>query len=80
MAEPFNEIEQIEMAIKAAQKTVGQATISMNEDQLETALKAIDDAKRQVELALKHEISEEYAVHFSNELIRLEHQVTEAKK
>lgn len=80
MSEPFDEIRQVEMAIKAAQKTVGNATMSMNPKQLDTATKAINDAKKQLDLAMQYELSKEFINYSTHLLEKLEHQVNEAKK
>jgi hypothetical protein len=82
MSEPFNDIRQVEMAIKAAQRMVGQATMSMDEDQLKAATDCLNQAKQQYSDALSHAtgISDEF-FEFSSELIeRLDHQLTEAKE
>ncbi len=81
MSRPFNQIRQVEMAIKAAQRMVGQATMSMDQNQLKAATDALNQAKRQYANAIKHVsgVSDEF-FEFSNELIeRLDHQLTEAK-
>ncbi|OIJ20083.1 hypothetical protein BKP45_10445 [Anaerobacillus alkalidiazotrophicus] len=81
MSEPFNDIRQVEMAIKAAQRMVGQATMSMDEDQLKAATNALNQAKKQYKNAFAHAtgVDDEF-FEFSSELIeRLDHQLTEAK-
>ncbi|ADU30470.1 DUF2564 family protein [Evansella cellulosilytica] len=79
MSKPFDEIHQVEMAIKAAQRTVGNATMNMDPDQLETATKAIEAAKDQLNSAYKHEMSKEFIDYSSGLIQKLEHQVEEAK-
>ncbi|MDG5788477.1 DUF2564 family protein [Evansella sp. AB-P1] len=80
MSEPFDELHQVEMAIKAAQKTVGNATMNMDPEQLNTAMKAINDAKNQLNNAYKHEMSSEFLEYSSGLIEKLEHQVEEAKE
>ncbi|MCT8137984.1 DUF2564 family protein [Anaerobacillus sp. CMMVII] len=82
MSEPFNDIRQVEMAIKAAQRMVGQATMSMDADQLEAATDALAQAKNQYANALSHATGvDDKFFEFSSELIeRLDHQLTEAKE
>lgn len=82
MSEPFNDIRQVEMAIKAAQRMVGQATMSMDEDQLKVATDAISQAKKQYQDAISHATGvDEQFFEFSSELIeRLDHQLEEAKE
>lgn len=80
MSKPFNDIHQVEMAVKAAQKAVGNATMNMDPAQLENATKAIEAAKSQLQRAFQHEISEEFVQFSANLLEKLEHQVEEAKK
>ncbi|WP_096188902.1 DUF2564 family protein [Evansella halocellulosilytica] len=80
MSEPFNNIQQIEMAIKAAQKMVGSATMSMDPDQLQTATKALDDAKNQLEMAKKYDLDHQFVDYSSTLIEQLENQVEEAKR
>lgn len=80
MSEPFDDLHQVEMAIKAAQKTVGNATMNMDPEQLDTATKAIEDAKNQLNMAIQHQLDPDF-IQYSNSLIeKLEHQVNEAKQ
>lgn len=82
MSEPFNDIRQVEMAIKAAQRMVGQATMSMDADQLRAATDALNQARTQYHNAISHAtgVDQEF-FEFSTELIeKLDHQLTEAKK
>ena len=82
MSEPFNDIRQVEMAIKAAQRMVGQATMSMDEDQLTAATDALNQAKKQYQEALSHATGvDDQFFEFSSELIeRIDHQLKEAKE
>lgn len=81
MSEPFDNIHQVEMAIKAAQRMVGQATMSMDEDQLEAATDSLNQAKKQYQDFITNKNVDEKFIEFSSELIeRLDHQLEEAKK
>lgn len=82
MSEPFNDIRQVEMAIKAAQRMVGQATMSMDEGQLKAATDALSQAKKQYQDAISHMSGvDKQFFEFSSELIeRLDHQLKEAKE
>lgn len=82
MSEPFNDIRQVEMAIKAAQRMVGQATMSMDEGQLQAATDSLNQAKKQYADAVAHAtgVNDDF-FEFSSELIeKLDHQLTEAKE
>lgn len=82
MSEPFNDIRQVEMSIKAAQRMVGQATMSMDENQLKAATDALDQAKKQLQDARSHTtgVDDEF-FEFSGDLIeKIDHQLKEAKK
>ncbi|MCD8509279.1 MAG: DUF2564 family protein [Bacillus sp. (in: Bacteria)] len=80
MSEPFDDIHQVEMAIKAAQKTVGSATMSMDPEQLDTATNAINDAKEQLNMAIQHQLDPDFIQYSQGLLDKLEHQVNEAKQ
>jgi len=47
----FNDLKQVELSIDAAQKMVGSATMSMDEDLLNDATNAVRDARTQLENA-----------------------------
>ncbi|MBB5174520.1 DUF2564 family protein [Texcoconibacillus texcoconensis] len=80
MSEPFNDIEQVEMAVKAAERMVGQATMSMDEEQLQNADQALTDAKEMLEFAKQHEIEGEVRAYSEDMINRLDHQLHEAKQ
>jgi hypothetical protein len=82
MSEPFDDIRQVEMAIKAAQRMVGQATMSMDEDQLKAATDALNQAKKQYQDAASFVTGvDNQFFEFSSELIeRLDHQLEAAKE
>ncbi|WP_026671910.1 DUF2564 family protein [Alkalihalobacterium bogoriense] len=78
----YNDIKQVEMAIKAAQRMVGQATMSMDEEQLQAATDALEQAKQQYHHAAAHQTGvDEAFFEMSSELLdRIDHQLLEAKK
>lgn len=82
VSEPFNDLMQVQMAIKAAERMVGQATMSMDEDQLKAATDAVNQAKEQYKRALAYQTGvDEHFFEISSELLdRIEHQLNEAKK
>ncbi|MDE5414405.1 MAG: DUF2564 family protein [Bacillaceae bacterium] len=82
MSEPYNDLKQVEMAIKAAERMVGQATMSMDEDQLQAATEAVQQAKKQYYTAASHQTGvDERFFEISSELIeKIDHQLEEAKK
>ncbi|BAB05870.1 DUF2564 family protein [Halalkalibacterium halodurans] len=77
----YNELKQVEMAIKSAEHMVGQATRSMDEGQLQAATQALEDAKKQYHDAFSHQTGVDQAFfEFSSELIdKLSHQLDEAR-
>ena len=77
----FNNFEQVEMKVKAAQKLVGYATMSMDEQQLNDATDAITQARAQLEKmkALATDLDEEFLIHQEEELVQVEQQLREAK-
>ncbi|WP_088105392.1 DUF2564 family protein [Halalkalibacter urbisdiaboli] len=78
----YNDLKQVEMAIKSAQHMVGQATMSMDEDQLQAATDALNQAKQQFQHAVSQQTGvDEQFFEFASELIeRTEKQLTEAKQ
>ncbi|PYZ95215.1 hypothetical protein CR194_06785 [Salipaludibacillus keqinensis] len=80
MTEDYQTIEQIELAIKAAERTVGQATMSMDEDQLNNATMALEQAKKQLEQAKMQNMNHETWQYSTAMINRLSHQVEEAKE
>lgn len=81
MSEPYNELMQVKMAIKAAERMVGQATMSMDENQLKAATDAVNEAKKQFQKALLYETGVDHQfLEVSAELIeKIEHQLEQAK-
>ncbi|WP_017727896.1 DUF2564 family protein [Halalkalibacterium ligniniphilum] len=78
----FNDLKQVEMAIKSAEHMVGQATRGMDEDQLKAATNALNDAKKRYQEAFAHQTGVDMAFfEFSRELLeKMDHQLNEAKK
>ncbi|RQW20396.1 DUF2564 family protein [Bacillus sp. C1-1] len=77
----YKNLEQIELAIKAAQHMVGQATHSMDSEQLQAATAALEQAETQFKqaLAYKGNIDEAFFAHSSALLDQATHQLEEAQ-
>lgn len=77
----FNNFEQVEMKVKAAQKLVGYATMSMDHQQLTDATDAITQARSQLEKmkSLATDLDEEFLVKQEEELTQVEQQLREAQ-
>jgi Flp pilus assembly protein TadD len=77
----FNNFEQVEMKVKAAQKLVGYATMSMDQQQLTDATDAITQARSQLEKmkSLATDLDEEFLVRQEEELTQVEQQLREAQ-
>ncbi|WP_169824018.1 DUF2564 family protein [Bacillus marinisedimentorum] len=82
MSEPYNELKQLEMSIKAAQKMVGTATMSMDPDQLSDAERAVTSARLEYSEAVKASPgTDEQFFEQSMELLdRCEEQLKEAQR
>ncbi|WP_100372805.1 DUF2564 family protein [Bacillus sp. FJAT-45037] len=82
MSEEYNELQQVEMAIKSAQRMVGQATVNMDAEQLEAATEAVNQAKDQYKKAVTHQTGvDQQFFEFSEELLaKVDQQLKEAKK
>lgn len=78
----FNDIKQVEMSVLSAEHMVGQATRTMDEEQIEAATNALQDAKTQLHKAMSHQTGvDEAFFEMSQELIqKADHQLNEAKK
>jgi predicted secreted acid phosphatase len=78
----FTEFEQVEMKVKAAQKLVGYATMSMDQQQLNDASTAIEQARTQLEKmkAVATDLDEEFLGNQETELQQVEQQLLEAKQ
>jgi septum formation inhibitor MinC len=82
MSEPFNDLKQVEMSIKAAQKMVGSATMSMDHEQLDEATQAIQDARQQLAHAQHNGtgVDDEFLQQQQTTLTQCEEQLNEAKQ
>ncbi|MBM7663251.1 hypothetical protein JOC85_004122 [Bacillus mesophilus] len=82
MSEPFNDLKQVEMSVKAAQKMVGTATMSMDREQLEEATQAIQDARAQLSHAFNNQtgVDKEFLNEQQVSLTQCEEQLNEAKQ
>ncbi|MCM3713470.1 DUF2564 family protein [Halalkalibacter oceani] len=77
----YDELKQIELAIQSAEHMVGQATRSMDEEQLEAATNALQDARNQLKKATAFETGvDQHFFEMSEELLaKADHQLKEAK-
>lgn len=82
MTNQFDELMQVEMAIKAAERMVGQATMSMDEDQLQAATDALNQAKMTFQKAAAYQtgIDERFFELSSDSIHKIDVQLNEAKK
>ncbi|NEU31293.1 DUF2564 family protein [bacterium LRH843] len=78
----YNDLKEVDMSIQAAEQMVGQATRSMDEDQLQAATNALQDAKNKLQKAVAYQTGvDEMFLEMSSELIsKADHQLNEAKK
>ncbi|MFC3884091.1 DUF2564 family protein [Bacillus songklensis] len=76
----YNDLQQVEVSIEAARKTVGSATISMDPEFLEHAQNAVNHAKTQLANARANAtgVDEEFLTNCENALSECEHQLNEA--
>jgi hypothetical protein len=82
MSEPFNDLKQVEMSIKAAQKMVGSATMSMDKELLTDATQALENAKSQLSDARTNGtgVDEQFLSQQEYLLSQCEEQLNEAKQ
>jgi hypothetical protein len=76
----YNDLMQVEMAVKTAQKMVGSATMSLDKDMLDGAKQAVADAHARLAEA-RHQatgVDEEFLRRCEQELQQAEHQLSEA--
>ncbi|HZG59405.1 MAG TPA: DUF2564 family protein [Anoxybacillus sp.] len=76
----YNDLMQVEMAVKTAQKMVGSATMSLDKGMLDGAKQAIADAHERLAEA-RHQatgVDEEFLHRCEHELQQAEHQLNEA--
>jgi hypothetical protein len=77
----FNNLKQVEMSINAAKKMVGSATMSMDEEILADAARAIEDARTQLQNAIENQtgVDGEFLQKSQDALSQCEHQLQEAR-
>ncbi|WP_456278652.1 DUF2564 family protein [Bacillus sp. AK128] len=82
MSEPYNDLTQVAMSVKAAQKMVGTATMSMDREQLEEAGQAIQDARAQLSHALNNKtgVDQDFLNEQDLSLTQCEQQLNEARQ
>ena len=78
----YNDLKQVDMSIKAAEKMVGSATMSMDPEQLQDAKQTIQNAKEQFQHAKANNTGvDDKFFHESSKLLQhLEKQLTEAQQ
>ena len=78
----FNDLKQVEMSITAAEKMVGSATMSMDEEFLLNATRAVQDARTQLANAVEHQtgVDSEFLQLSEATLSRCEQQLLQAKQ
>ncbi|SFA46906.1 Protein of unknown function [Parageobacillus thermantarcticus] len=76
----YNDLKQVEMFVKAAEKMVGQATMGLDKDMLEGAKQAVANAHAQLSRARRQAtgVDEEFLSHYEQKLANAEHQLNEA--
>lgn len=81
MSEPFSDYEQVEMSIKAAEKMVGTATMSMDAVQIHDAAEVLDKAKADLQRLKAHSQGKnEPFFEISQALLnKVDHQLKEAR-
>ena len=78
----FNDLKQLEMSVKAAQKMVGSATMSLDPEALQNAEKAVADAQEQFNSSLQSQtgVDQQFLSTQQELLSQCEHQLSEAKQ
>jgi hypothetical protein len=76
----MNDLSQIEMSVKAAQKMVGSATMQLDPEAIQHAENAIRDAKDMLNRSPKTGVDQEFLTKQQQLLEQCEHQLTEAKQ
>ena len=78
----FTNFEQVEMKVKAAQKLVGYATMSMDQQQLNDASIAIEQARGQLEKMkqVATDLDEDFLGNQEAQLEQVEQQLLEARQ
>lgn len=80
MGEPYNDLMQVKMSIKAAERMIGQATMSMDHNQLNDAKRALNDAKHQYQNAIGNAtgVDNMFLAHCGELISQCEQQINEA--
>ena len=76
----MNELSQIEMSVKAAQKMVGSATMQLDPEAIHHAENAISDAKDLMNRSTNPGVDQEFLTKQQQLLDQCEHQLSEAKQ
>jgi glycine cleavage system protein P-like pyridoxal-binding family len=76
----MNELSQIEMSVKAAQKMVGSATMQLDPEAIHHAENAIRDAKEIMNRSPKTGVDQEFLLKQQELLNQCEHQLSEANQ
>jgi hypothetical protein len=76
----MNELSQIEMSVKAAQKMVGSATMQLDPEAIHHAENAISDARDIMNRSNKTGVDQEFLSKQQKLLEQCEHQLSEAKQ
>lgn len=76
----MNELSQIEMSVKAAQKVVGSATMQLDPEAIQHAENAISDARDIMNRSTKTGVDQEFLSKQQKLLEQCEHQLSEAKQ
>ncbi|MGM0873911.1 MAG: DUF2564 family protein [Bacillota bacterium] len=76
----MNELSQIEMSVKAAQKMVGSATMQLDPEAIHHAENAIRDARDIMNRSTKTDVDQEFLSKQQQLLEQCEHQLSEAKQ
>lgn len=76
----MNELSQIEMSVKAAQKMVGSATMQLDPEAIQHAENAISDARDIMNRSTKTGVDQEFLSKQQKLLEQCGHQLSEAKQ
>lgn len=75
----FNERKQLELAVQAAEKMVGSATMSMDPEAIQTAERSISDARTLFQQC-QNEYDQPFLTEQHEKLNQCEHQIQKAKE
>ncbi|MDQ0228834.1 DUF2564 family protein [Metabacillus malikii] len=76
----LNDIQQIKMSVKAAQKMVGSATMQLDPEAIQRAEEAIQDARNIMNRSQHTGYDEDFIQEQSSLLQQCEHQLSEAQQ